>query len=420
LKWLFISHSSADRNPTDKLIAALQGGGAETAATRPVNPFRELVDYQNLKAGDPWPRQLHEWMARCHAGLLLLTENSVKSPWVLKEATILSWRFALQPDFKLFVVRSPEVTDVMLRDAKFGPLDLQGIQQIGVTDPEAIAQIVRQNLPADEITPVTLFDRMVTTLAALFEGVKPGPLRMIAEAIRVKGPDWDPDRNPKEQYVEAIAERLITENLGQYNDISELIDALAQTAGAETIRDVLRHVAPIWVEGTVAGVLPPLTKCTPRGIAAINGKHVAKYTGQMYVSRAHALSLSYVYFPVPGAHAGDIVAHVKTEVCKWYRRRKSTPDASDEEVLDELNGLTLPFYVALPSMLPTKKELELLQKLLTSATFIIWTGAELKTAPDLAGLVSWLEPPVNLATEEKQMQAYTAAQTILFNKQQGF
>lgn len=55
----------------------------------------ELTAYQfatcswttsDLVPGKEWPKQIHEFMAKCHAAVILLTENAVRSDWVLKEA----------------------------------------------------------------------------------------------------------------------------------------------------------------------------------------------------------------------------------------------------------------------------------------------------------------------------------------------
>ena len=102
---LFVSHSSKDRELTEEVRDLILPPGE-------VDPTCEiLLDIDRLDDGRPWEPYLHEWMARCHAGLVLLTENSVMSDWVLKEATILSWRVSLDPSFKLFIACSPEVEE---------------------------------------------------------------------------------------------------------------------------------------------------------------------------------------------------------------------------------------------------------------------------------------------------------------------
>ena len=101
--FVFVSHSSQDRQLTEEVVRLLgppegaQGGG-----------YKVLVDYEELKPNVEWPRRLIELMARCHAGVILLTSAAVESDWVLKEATILAARRAVEDErFKLFVVMFP-------------------------------------------------------------------------------------------------------------------------------------------------------------------------------------------------------------------------------------------------------------------------------------------------------------------------
>src|SRR5215510_15754830 len=102
---IFVSHCSKDNELTRKFCQALRSEVGGELGCNPVVDYEKLqdydvlVDFDELQAGKPWPKQLHEWMARCHAAVLLLTPNAVKSPWVLKEATILSWRLSLDKNF---------------------------------------------------------------------------------------------------------------------------------------------------------------------------------------------------------------------------------------------------------------------------------------------------------------------------------
>src|SRR5678816_1440915 len=105
---IFVSHSSKDNDLTRDFCQALRAEVAGESTCDPVVDYEKLPDYDvlvdinELQAGRPWPKQLHEWMARCHAAVLLLTPNAVKSPWVLKEATILAWRLSLDKKLSLF------------------------------------------------------------------------------------------------------------------------------------------------------------------------------------------------------------------------------------------------------------------------------------------------------------------------------
>ena len=84
----------------------------------------------HLVAGKEWPKQIHEFMAKCHAAVILLTENAVPSDWVLKEATILAWRASNRRELSVFSSRRRGVTQASLEEEKFKPLLLDSIQKI--------------------------------------------------------------------------------------------------------------------------------------------------------------------------------------------------------------------------------------------------------------------------------------------------
>jgi hypothetical protein len=412
---VFISHSSADRELTDQVWRALEAPTAAGVATpRSVVDYDVLLDYETLVKGKPWPRQLHEWMARCNAGLLLLTKNAAISAWVLNEATILSWRLALDENFSFFVVQFPDVTDTLLREQKFSPLDLGRIQRIPTTSPAEIAQFVQDTL-GPRAPPPTLFDRIVNALAGHLDAVKDAQLREIAEAVRIEPPAWKPGSDARVQYLEEIARRLLAESLGSYKGVNKFVDALQATPlTTEALNQVLSIVAPYWVNGTVAGVLPPLA--TRRGVAGMNGRVVPKYTARMYVSRAYPLSRAYEYVPII-VSAGDYVAHVKREICKEICRRHNE-NLTDDEVVSAIAERDEPVYVALPPPIPSKAQLNELRKTFPTVTFILSTGETLDPPPDLSE-VSWLEPAVDIEVEKAQSDAFFAAERIIRRKQQG-
>ncbi|MGH7507787.1 MAG: toll/interleukin-1 receptor domain-containing protein, partial [Longimicrobiales bacterium] len=243
---LFVSHSSLDAELTRELCAQLEDTPAQPG-------YDVLVDYTELKPGVDWPRHLHEYMAHCHAAVLLLTPDSVTSPWVLKEATILAWRRSLDPSFQLFPVRLSGVDDAVLVKEKFGPLMLELIQRVASDDPAAIANAVRARVGRPDATAWTPFDRLVGRLTDLLSKVGPETLKEIAERLSVEPPAWRPDVDVREQYVRQIARRILTEDLGGFQGVHQLIDALSFTPAPENVKQLFRIIAPYWVDAEAAG-----------------------------------------------------------------------------------------------------------------------------------------------------------------------
>ena len=145
-------------------------------------PCEPLVDYTDLVAGRPWPKQLHDFMARCHAAIVLLTRSAIASPWVLKEATILAWRLSINPQFRLFVAQAPDVTPPEMEQNKFGPLMLGEVQRLPQINPPAIALEIRQRL-GQATPPPTPFDRFVRRLAASLARVSDETLNELAQEL---------------------------------------------------------------------------------------------------------------------------------------------------------------------------------------------------------------------------------------------
>jgi hypothetical protein len=347
-------------------------------------------------------------MARCHAGVLLLTKNAIESDWVRNEATILAWRMSLDDTFRFFIARAPDVTDADLTRRGYDPLRLDDVQWLGSMDPADIARQVNAAIARDEIAE-SLFDRMAATLADLLSNVREETLRRVAEKVSAGRPPWSPAEDPKRQYVEQIACRLLSEDLGEFDGVMEFIDTLSQTAPRETVADMLRHVAPWWVDATAAGKLPGLSRLDPVGAAAINGNHVVKYSARMYISRAHPLTLSWEYIPVPNADAGDFVDYVKREICKEVRRLENTDDA-DDDIIDSLKSWRC-VYIGLPEV-PPADDLDALRDVFPKATFIFDAGPE--PAP-IAGLpnVMWIEPKLDIDRESKQYSSFSEAERII-------
>jgi hypothetical protein len=68
-----------------------------------------------------------------HEKPLRSNRGALNSAWVLKEATILAWRAALDKQkFKLFVVQMQDVAGADLHAAKFDPLMLNLMQRVTI------------------------------------------------------------------------------------------------------------------------------------------------------------------------------------------------------------------------------------------------------------------------------------------------
>lgn len=136
--------------------------------------FEVFLDVDGgLSAGDIWRDELHKALRTCDGGVILLTPDSIESGWVLKEATILSWR--VFEDKSVIVV--PIVVDLQKADLDrngFGPLDLDQIQWVEIANESELTEKIEEVVAAlgriperlrESNTTLSRTDRWITGFA---------------------------------------------------------------------------------------------------------------------------------------------------------------------------------------------------------------------------------------------------------------
>lgn len=399
---VFISHASADRAQTKELLAALRAA-APADELSPRVDFELLADYESLRLGEEWPRQLNEWMARSHAGVILLTEAAVRSAWVLKEATILTWRKSVDPGFVLIPLRAPEVTDELLRKEKFDPLMLPLLQSWSERDMGNIAATIREQLRACD-TRSTPFDRLIGRLADILVGVGENTLRDVAVRLHAPTPHWQPGADPRRHMAEAMARSLLCQDLGGYTEggLNRLLGELAITTDKETLRRLLAFLAPHWVDCHAAGQLAAVATATARRAAALNGEFLVDYTAKMYAMRAHPLDASmHLVIGTAGGSSGDDLEHYTREICQHFwempRFAKWSPSVRGQRIIDHLRERSMHRYVVLPPPVPDGDCVRALVERFPKLTFLLGTGPELERVSGVEA--EWLSPPLDVKRE---------------------
>lgn len=410
---IFISHSSEDWALTERVHDALKAAEPDLDL---------LLDKVRLEPGKDWQPFLHEWMARCDAGLILLTGHAVTSDWVLKEATILAWRHSMDPTFPLFVAHPADIGVDDVTKGPFSPLGLSKIQWLEGIDPDDVAQAVVTGTEGTtfEKSP---FDLMVGKLADLFETVGSTSLEVVAGKLNVFK-EWWPADQTRLRYVEVIARHLLCGDLGEYrlqadDDAGEVIRGLEGLMGdlagspqAEPLRKILGILAPHWVDGVAAGKLALLPRYGERRAVALNGRYVPAFTSRVYLTRAHLVEASKYYFlPVAGGNPGGFVAHYASEICRAVQAEPENDwmeDLNPTEVTAELRDMSPSRYVILPEPRPGHDDLVELMEMFPTINFVLWTGARLDKDPGLER-VDWAEPAVDEVVEKMEMKDYNAS-----------
>lgn len=409
---VFVSHSSKDNDLTGEVCALLRQPSVTGGAALEV-----LVDTSKLEAGGEWPIQLHEMMADCHAAIVLLTKNAVASAWVLKETTILAWRRSLEPGFKLFVVQFPDVAEDAVKRAGYEPTQYRLVQGLPGTAAPDIAARVHAAIQQDAVQPaVTLFDRLVLTLADVLEDLSDAVLRTIAHKLDVATPAWRPGRGVRPALVDAVACRILRGRLGGYAGLTQLMNDLKATKlTADSLRTILRLTAPYWVSAQSAGLLTelvPADLATPCRAAALDGRFAKSYTGQMYVQRAFPLSFEHRVYGPPAPKAGDVVPYYTRKLAahciKTFRACEQMEEP--EEVVEWLRQ-SAPFLFVVVAPLDARALSEL-QALFPRVRFLIDTGEAGDGYALPAGVVR-LAPPVDLPAEKSAFEEYQPSLNIV-------
>src|SRR5690242_4194305 len=123
---IFVSHSSQeDKAVLDAIAKAIK----EHETPEGKKTFTLLMDTALLQAGDPWRARINLWLGACDAAVLVLSEKALESPWVVYEASVLSYRnrggkFLIIP----VLLRDPE--GKLLSDRR---LDAQQIKEVQTT-----------------------------------------------------------------------------------------------------------------------------------------------------------------------------------------------------------------------------------------------------------------------------------------------
>ena len=415
---IFLSHASADAELTDEVAAHFPDDDSE---------FELLLDKRRLEAGWTWESYLHEWMARCDAGLLLLTPTALERDYVLKEATILAWRMSLDPGFRFYVARDPAIVgNAMLAKYRFTPVNLDRVQSITTLDPGTIATTVRNGL-ARHVLPESPFDKLVNQLADLLDGTGSQAIADVAERLGVIE-EWRPAAEQRIRHVQVIARALFCGKLGEYGHqagvhaptpqgLHALIGDLVDTTPVENLKTILAKLAPHWVDGDAAGKCALLPRHQPRRALGMNGKYVPTYTAQLMITRGHLDKASnYHVLPVGGANAGGFVDHYTAEICAAYAQ--TGMDWLDgDELMDVINEDTTR-YVVLPPPAPEPAELGTLLDRFPGVNFVLWTGEYLEQLDD-GGRVDWADPPIDPAVERRMRADFAFARRTIRDKEAG-
>ncbi|MGH1493321.1 MAG: hypothetical protein ACRBK7_28645, partial [Acidimicrobiales bacterium] len=193
--------------------------------------------------------KLFTWMATCRGAVILLDEAGLESEWVRSEATILAWRAALNPDFRLIPILIDRERSA-LREAGLNPVDIDELQLVKTVDrPVAevaveVAEGLRDLPPRKPRGPMNSWADDVAIKMKV-----DGFLEDVAADLDID----DEDRNLSGTDLRhAVAYRLLHSDI---EEIESAVSCLADSVDKQNRIDFGRLLSPSWIPSAVAGAL---------------------------------------------------------------------------------------------------------------------------------------------------------------------
>lgn len=418
---IFVSHSTEkdDAAGRQRLIEVQRALG--TVATGPA-AHDVLIDFQRLEPGARWRNVLDEWMAQCHAAVVMITPRALQSAWVLKEATILAHRKALDPTFFLFPVLLDGVTPAQLSapESRFSPLYLDALQRVSHVDPEGIAADVLRVIGATaDPPPQTPLELLAKSIAVQIQGVDSEELERICQLVTGSPIAWQPGDIRAKRFAQELARAVVFGKVQHYTGITGLVkDLLLSGLDRDRATRVLRLIAPLWVEMEAAALLTDLAKRNLEALPdaaglikswalAMNGEYLSVFTADMYMRRVY-LPNTETLLTIEGGESDDRLGDLTERILEEVRNRELR-GATDAQVEGVLADLKRPYFIVLPPPFPDDALLGELRRRFPRVTFIAQADALDAESMPTAERIVRLNPQVDLTLELNALQDYNAA-----------
>lgn len=398
---IFISHSAKDvaaREILSKLYTAIN------------KEYEVLLDRKRLLPTDPWRKELHTWMGLCQGAVVLLSEHALRhSPWVQKEATVLSYRREMDKQFILVLVLVPPVDAVMLKQEEdFAPLELDAIQAAYGTTDEIVEQVLESLKPLkdelDQRAPLRNIEKSVGRILSELAQEDRTPL-FAAAAKLGKRLHW----KSNERYGEQLARELLSADLEKAVNVLEFLAKSIPGSGIK-LAEVLNTLAPFWVEPDAVSELLRMNKRPPRQRAVrVNGA-ACPFTGKSYIRRARVdkdLLFATITRPSrvweelkPEAKLDELIKEIHKQLELGFEE-DDEPSAEDIERQVRNIGNEEPMFVIVPKGFD-ENLLGMLRERLKSFTFFMLGDDSTFDAPELKDWqILFLKPELTPGCDQK-------------------
>jgi hypothetical protein len=360
-----------------------------------------LLDNRMIDSGHEWRRTINAMLSECDAAVVLITPDSLVSPWVLKEATILRWRHDQNPSF-MVIPLALDVTRQELKNTRlWDPLDLPEIQFLSGRGPEDAAASLKSRIASLGPLDPTPLELLVGDIAGLLTEASQQRLRIVLNDLHVHVPLELTDQQRRFAY--AVARWILGQPPPSLDRMAAALVRLGRTFPGDRARGILELVAPMWVELDAASwfVRADWQRPDLRDLAIVCCRPTE--TLKEYVERAHQPDTAPKVWMLNGVSGGDEVDDITRELRAVLgpplvrRFGRDWNDAKTDEYLSRTNNRV---YVALP--LPEDHEVIAgLQIRYPRVTFVFFVPTASGLPPPAIPGVGWVGPEIDPELEER-------------------
>lgn len=303
---VFISYSSEDpesRSLRDALATAL---GAEPER------FGLLIDNRTLEPGDAWRARINLWVDGCDAALVLLSQEALKSPYVIYENSVLAHRSDADRSLLIIPVLLDDVNIADLKRGLLWPAQLDERQGIsGRSEPEIVQAVLGRLGKAQRCKTPTPVERRALRLAELFKGLEEPELLEAAGEIDL---DLEPWSLHKDLRLRLALQLQSVGMAAAAPALKVLRRHFPEETRANRMRTIVELVGSSWVDSRSAARLAKLIdEARDARSVGVNGRRT--WTAKMYVLGARGESTADWYFaPCNGIFGEDAVETLKAKL----------------------------------------------------------------------------------------------------------
>lgn len=399
-KRIFISHSA-------------KGGDAEAVQSALVRAldsdrFAVLLDKVSLEPGDLWRARINLWVGGCDAAVILLSADALRSPYVIYEASLLSYRSSMDPSFLLIPIFLDDIDPENLRRSYLHPAQLNEKQGVRGTPEEIVSKVVERLEKAVQVgsTPI---ERRAKHLANQLGIFRDEHLLEVADQLDLDLRQWLPGENVKLRLaVQLLSIGMVASIPAILGLRSYLLKGLSWKTTQRWVEETVELIASSWVDLRSVDRIPRIAK-GKETVRAIGVNACERFTAQMYVLCASRDDIQGTWYFVEcdGITGEDAAEALKDKVRRLLVRKLDTTLDKLEKVLSVLDQTGQPVLVSLPGESFDDDLLAKLRHAFPTVTFFLLMGETFEQEASVSdSLLEILFPQLGSGDEAAFLEQY--------------